>query len=59
MGNDRTAKRGYVRECVGNRLLGRLRKRWIVSVNECLKKKSLDVGRTKKMVYDKMNGRGL
>ena len=34
MANDRIAKRVYVRECVGSRLVDRPRKRWIDSVND-------------------------
>ena len=36
--NDRIAKRVYVGECGGSGSVGRLRKRWIDSVNDCLKK---------------------
>ena len=39
MGNDRIAKWVYVGVGVGSRLVGRPRKRWIDSVNNCLKKK--------------------
>ena len=39
MENDRIAKRVYVGECAGGRLVGRPRKRWIDTVKECLKKK--------------------
>ena len=52
MENDRIAKRVYVGECVGNRLVGRLWKRWIDSANECLKKRGLKVGQARWMVYD-------
>ena len=38
MENDRIAKRVYVGECVGSRLVGRRWKRWIDPVNDCLKK---------------------
>ena len=33
------AKGVYVGECVFNRLVSRLRKRWIDSINDCLEKK--------------------
>ena len=36
--NDRIAKRVYVGECVDNRLVGRSRKRWNDSLNNCLNK---------------------
>ena len=39
MENDRIAKRVHVGVGVGSRLVGRPRKRWIDSVNDCLKKK--------------------
>ena len=40
---DRNAKRFYVRECAGRRSVGRLRKRWIDTVKDCLRKRGLDV----------------
>ena len=40
--NDGVATRVYVREGVGSRLVGRLRKWWIDSVKECLKKKRFE-----------------
>ena len=45
-------------EYVGSRLVGRLRKRWIDSVNECLKKRGLNVGRASRMVYYRNECRG-
>ena len=39
MGNDRNAKRVYVRECAVSHSVGRPRKRCIDTMNECLKKK--------------------
>ena len=41
--SDRIAKRVYVGECVGSSSVGRLWKRWIDTVNDCLKKRGLDV----------------
>ena len=38
MENDRIAKRVYVGECAGSRLVSRLRKRGIDTVKDCLKK---------------------
>ena len=32
--------KSYMRECVGGRLEGQPKKRWIDSVNHCLKKKA-------------------
>ena len=43
MENDRIAKRVYVRECAGNRSVGRPWKRWIDTVKESLRKRGLDV----------------
>ena len=43
MENNRIAKRVYVEECVGSHSLGRLRKRKIYTVKDCLKKMGLDV----------------
>ena len=39
-------------------LLGRPRKRWIDSVHDYLKKRSLNVGQTRKMAYDRNEWRG-
>ena len=39
MENDRIAKRVHVGECDGSRSVGSPRKRWIVTVKECLGKK--------------------
>ena len=55
MKNNRIAKRVYVGECAGSRSMGRLRKRWIDSMKDCLKKRGLDVRQTRRMVH----GRGL
>ena len=40
---DRIAKRVYVGECAGTRSVAMPQKRWIDTVKECLKKRSLDV----------------
>ena len=40
MENDRVAKKVYVGGSVGSRLVDRPRKRWIDSMNDCLKKRS-------------------
>ena len=39
MENDKIAKRVYVGDCAGSRLIDRLQKRWIDTVKDCLKKK--------------------
>ena len=46
METDRIAKRVYVGECLGSRLVGRPRKRCIDSVNDCLKKRDLNIGQS-------------
>ena len=38
MESDRIAKRVYVGECASSRSVGRLRKRWVDTVKECLRK---------------------
>ena len=48
-----------VGECVGGRLVGLRWKRWMDSVNDYLKKRGLNVGQSKRMVYDKNEGGGL
>ena len=39
MENDKNDETVYVEECVGSRIVGRPRKRWIDYVNDCLKKR--------------------
>ena len=46
MENDRIAKMDYVRVCAG-----RLQKRWIDTVKECLKKIGLDVRQARRMLH--------
>ena len=43
MERDKIAKRVYVGECAGSRLVCRPRKRWIDTVKECLRIRGLDV----------------
>ena len=50
--NDRIAKRVYVGECTGSHLVGRLQKRWIDTVKECLRR-GLDVRQAGRMVHDR------
>ena len=54
MENDRIAKRVYVGECGGSRSVGRLQKRWIDTVKECLKKRGLDVRQARRLVYGRV-----
>ena len=53
MERDKIAKRVYVGECVGSHSVGRLWKRWIDTVKECLKKRDLDVRQARRMVHDR------
>ena len=53
MENGRITKRVYVGECAGNGSVGRLRKRWIDTVKDCLKKRGLDVRQARRMVHDR------
>ena len=58
MGNDRIVERVYVEECAGSRSVGRPRKRWIDTVKDCLKKRSVDVRHARRMVHDRSVWRG-
>ena len=53
MEKEKIAKRVYVGECAGSCSVGRLRKRWIDSVKDCLRKRGLDVRQARRMVQDK------
>ena len=53
MVNGRIAKPVYVGVCVGSRLIGRPQKRWIDSMNDCLKKRGLNVGQARRMVFNR------
>ena len=50
--------KGYMWECMGSRLVGRPGNRWMDSVNDCLKKRGLNDGQARRMVYDDRNERG-
>ena len=50
MRSDRIAKRAYVGECAGSHSVGRTRKRWIDSMNDCLK----DVRQSRRMAHDRI-----
>ena len=45
--------RRSVGECASIHSLGRLRKRWIDTVNDCLRKRGLDVRQGRRMVHDR------
>ena len=53
MENYRIAKRVYVGGCAGSRSVGRPRKRWIDTIEDCLKKRGLDVRQVRRMVHDR------
>ena len=53
MERNRIAKRIYVGECAGSCSVGRLQKRWIGTMKECLKKRGLDVRQARRMVQDR------
>ena len=52
MENDRNAK-VYVGKCAGSHSVGRLQKRWIDTVKECLKKSNWEVRQVRRMVHDR------
>ena len=56
MENDAIAKEGYVGECAGSRSVGR--KRWIATVKNCLRKRSLGVRKARRMVQDRREWEG-
>ena len=56
MENNRIAKRVYEGECAGSRSVGRPRKRWVDTVQDCLRK-GLDVKQARRMVQDRSEWR--
>ena len=58
MENDRCAKGVYLRKCAGSHSVGRLRKRWIDTIKDCLRKRGLHVRLARKMVDDRREWRG-
>ena len=50
MEKDRIAKRAYVGECAGRCSVGRLRKRWIDTMKDCLRKRDLGDRPARRMV---------
>ena len=50
MERGRIAKRVYAGEFAGSRSVGRPRKSWFDTVKECLKKRELDIRRTRRVV---------
>ena len=58
MEKDRIAKRVYLGECAGSCSVGRPRKRWIDTVEDCLRKRGLDVRQSMRMIQDRSERRG-
>ena len=58
MENDRIAKGVYVGECAGSRSVGRLGQRWIDTMNNCLRKRGLDIRQAKRVVQDRSEWQG-
>ena len=50
--------REYVGECAGSYSVGRLRKRWIDIVKDCLRRRGLGVRQANRMVQDKSEWQG-
>ena len=59
MEEDRFAKRVCVEEWAGSRSVCRLRKRWVDTLKDCLRKRGLDVRQTRKMMQDRSKWLGL
>ena len=57
MENDRIAKMVYVGVCAGSCPVGSLRKKWIDTIKDCLKKRGLDIRQARRMVYDRSEWR--
>ena len=57
MEKDRIVKKVYVGECAGSRSVGKPRKKWNNTVEECLKIRSLDVRQAWRMVQDRSEWR--
>ena len=58
MEKDRIAKRIYVEESAGSHSVGRLWKRWIDIVKNCLREIELDIKQPRRMVHDKSECQG-
>src|SRR5678815_2020700 len=58
MNDSRLVKRMYSGECVRNRPAGRPKKKWIESVNECLKERDMSLAEARIKVHNKSEWRG-
>ena len=52
------AKRVYAEKFAGSRSTGRLWKRWLDTLKECLKKRGLDIRQVRRMVQDRSEWQG-
>src|SRR5678815_5828185 len=52
MNGSRLVKRMYSGDCVGNRPAGRPKRKWIESVNECLKERNVSLAEARIKVHD-------
>ena len=59
MEKDRIAKRVYAEECAGICSVCRLWKRWIDTVRDCLRKRSLDFRQARRMVQNRSEWSGV
>jgi hypothetical protein len=58
MDGNRLVKRMYSSECVGNRPVGRPKKRWIDSVKECLIERNVNLVEARRLARDRCDWRG-
>ena len=59
MEKDETAKRVYVGECAGSLSVDRPRKKWVDTVEDCLRKRGLDVRQARRIVQYRSEWRGI
>ena len=57
MERDRIGKRVYLGECAGSRSVGRSQKKWIDTVEDCLRKRGVDIRQARRMVQDRSEWR--
>ena len=58
MENNKMAKRVFVGDCACSRSVGKPRKRWIDTVKDYLRKRTLNVRQARRMVQDRIEWRG-
>src|SRR5678815_1717427 len=59
MNDNRLVKRMYSGECVGNRPVGRPKKKWIESVKECLQERNVSLAEARRKVHDRREWRSV